>query len=170
MRYLQELCANFQLKQEIQRGTSLFLPYLSKLATCDVFFSNPLHDLKNICICFKYFCYSLRWVREATVENPWGWSKPEQNDFCLDHIALGASARARSIPEYDVDAVLSAGELVIDEEERALLQNMGLEASAKDAAGKPRRNCAEKMQVKKSGMTEDPMTKPLEPNGKRFFS
>ncbi|CAB3983814.1 E3 ubiquitin- ligase TRIM37-like isoform X1, partial [Paramuricea clavata] len=109
---------------------------------------------------------SLRWVREATIDNPWGWNKPEAADFCLDHIALGAasSPRPRNIPEYDVDAVLSAGELVIDEEERALLENMGLETNSTINAGNAKKNSAQKMQRRKSGKNDDPLTKPLAPD------
>lgn len=108
---------------------------------------------------------SLRWVREATVENPWGWTKPEEADFQLNHIALGATPplRARNIPEYDVDAVLSAGELVIDEEERALLNNLGLEPY--DASKHSKKNVAQKMSRQKREEKEDPLTKPLGPEG-----
>ena len=106
-------------------------------------------------------------MREATIDNPWGWNKPEPPDFSLDHIALGAasSPRSRNIPEYDVDAVLSAGELVIDEEERALLENMGLEKNSTQNEGKPKKNSTQKAQRKKSGKNEDPLSKPLPPDG-----
>lgn len=106
-------------------------------------------------------------MREATIDNPWGWNKPEPPDFSLDHIALGAasSPRPRNIPEYDVDAVLSAGELVIDEEERALLENMGLEKNSTQNEGNPKKNSAQKMQRRKSAKNEDPLSKPLPPDG-----
>ncbi|XP_028396496.1 E3 ubiquitin-protein ligase TRIM37-like [Dendronephthya gigantea] len=107
---------------------------------------------------------SLRWVREATVENPWGWTKPEAADFQLNHIALGATPppRLRNIPEYDVDAVLSAGELVIDEEERALLDNLGLETC--DSSKHTKKSAAQKMSRQKREEKEDPLTKPLSPD------
>lgn len=73
--------------------------------------------------------YSLRRVRESSIDNPWGWDRPESSVFPLDQLSLNptSSSRSRNIPEYDVDAVLSAGELVIDEEELALSQNILLD-------------------------------------------
>ena len=64
-----------------------------------------------------------------------------------------------------MDAVLSAGELVIDEEERALLENMGLEANSPKNSGKSKKNCAQKVPRQKSGKSDDPLTKPLAPDG-----
>ena len=90
----------------------------------------------------------------------------------MDHIALGAasSPRSRNIPEYDVDAVLSAGELVIDEEERALLENMGLEKNSTQNEGNPKKNSAQKMQRRKGVKNEDPLSKPLPPDGMYSFT
>ena len=66
----------------------------------------------------------------------------------LEDVHLQASSAAeRHDTEYDVDAVLSAGELVIDEEERALLDSLGLET---DSPKHARKSAAQKMHRRKS--------------------
>ena len=64
-----------------------------------------------------------------------------------------------------MDAVLSAGELVIDEEERALLENTGLEGNSTKNSGKSKRNFIQKISRQKSGKNDDPLTKPLAADG-----
>ena len=54
---------------------------------------------------------------------------------------------------------------MIDEEERALLENMGLETNSTINAGNAKKISAQKMQRRKSGKNDDPLTKPLAPDG-----
>ena len=61
--------------------------------------------------------------------------------------------------------MLSAGELVIDEEERALLENMGLEANSTKNGGNSKNISTQKIVRTKNGRNEDPLTRPLAPDG-----
>ena len=72
---------------------------------------------------------------------------PDSVDIQLEDIHQQASSSERRDTEYDVDAVLSAGELVIDEEERALLDSLGLET---DSPKQARKTAAQKIHRRRS--------------------
>ena len=59
---------------------------------------------------------------------------------------------------------------MIGEEERALLENMGLESISMKNGGNSKRNVSQKIQLTKKGQNDDPLTKPLAPDDMTSFA